>query len=62
MVGISTLVLLPAVRYELPSARTKNKTKHTSPDEENKEEKEGFINEDKYKDRTKGMYCNFNAL
>ena len=62
LVGISTFVLLPVVRYELSSSRTKPKTKDSNFNEETKEEREGFINEDEYKERTTGMLWNFDSL
>ena len=45
-------MLLPSVRYDLSSSRTKKK--HINIDEDNNTEKEGFINEDENKERTIG--------
>ena len=43
-------MFLPSVRYDPSSSRTKKK--HINIDEDNNEEKEGFINEDEYRERT----------
>ena len=56
MVGISTCLLLPAVRYELSLSKTKTKVNKSN--NETEEEHEGFITENGNNEKSSGI-CNY---